>query len=284
MYQVLLHCPRLLREESKFTCYCACAFTRACAIVHLQFCASCVQMASGSKLSGSLPPTSDGIIRHVRKIRLHQRAHYAFTKWYILDSCLQGQRAQNMFGSSKAVRCNLCIVQLCTNGNPAPKYQRPHPQAIASRHIWAHCEYSPHTLCVSKGGSDSLSHLLWSPDVRDLEYGFVPPRPACRIWGSVMHRYQQWQYDTIETMIWFLSTQPCEQHSEHSIRCGRVQRHFHLQTKALWGWRLFPNIVFCLPQSQDTKTLPVSLCKYKLSEDALYYDRVWSDAMLMPCR
>ena len=124
----------------------------------------------------SLPPTSDGIIRHVRKIRLHQRAHYAVTKWYILDSCLQGQRAQNMFGSSKAVRCNLCIVQLCTNGNPAPKYQRPHPQAIASRHIWAHCEYSPHTLCVSKGGSDSLSHLLWSPDVRDLEYGFVPPR------------------------------------------------------------------------------------------------------------
>ena len=149
----------------------------------------------------SHPPTSDGIIRHVRKIRLHQRAHYAVTKWYILDSCLQGQRAQNMFGSSKAVRCNLCIVQLCTNGNPAPKYQRPHPQAIASRHIWAHCEYSPHTLCVSKGGSDSLSHLLWSPDVRDLEYGFVPARPACRIWGSVMHRYQQWQNDTIETMI-----------------------------------------------------------------------------------
>ena len=211
MYQVLLHCPRLLREESKFTCYC---YVLSHAHVHLQFCASCVQMAIGSKLSGSLPPTSDGIIRHVRKIRLHQRAHCAVT---ILDSCLQGQRAQNMFGSSKAVRCNLCIVQLCTNGNPAPKYQRPHPQAIASRHIWAHCEYSPHTLCVSKGGSDSLSHLLWSPDVRDLEYGFVPPRPACRIWGSVMHRYQQWQYDTIETMISFLSTKPCEQHSEHSI-------------------------------------------------------------------
>ena len=287
MYQV--HCtPQMYCASVSWKCivqvYCRnvlrkCILQMFCASVVCFCICSLSYLCPDGKWASAPSSTSDGIIRHVRKIRLHQRAHYAVTKWYILDSCLQGQRAQNMFGSSKAVRCNLCIVQLCTNGNPAPKYQRPHPQAIASRHIWAHCEYSPHTLCVSKGGSDSLSHLLWSPDVRDLEYGFVPPRPACRIWGSVMHRYQQWQYDTIETMISFLSTKPCEQ---HSIRYGRVQRHFHLQTKALWGGqRLFPNIVFCLPQSQDTKTL--SPCKYNLSEDALYYDRVWS-AMLMPCR
>ena len=135
--------------------------------------------------------------------------------------------------------------------------------------------FSSHIVCLKRWLRLTVTPLM-VPWCKRPRVWFCPSKAACRIWGSVMRRYQQWQYDTIETIMWFLSTKPCEQHSEHSIRCGRVQRHFHLQTKALWGGqRLFPNIVFCLPQSQDTKTLK--------TEDALYYDRVWS-AMLMPCR
>ena len=84
--------------------------------------------------------TSDGIIRHVRKIRLCCRAQGYYQTTSQLPELLDGQNgAQDMFGSTRAV----CIV--CTYCNWAPtKCPGAHPQPIVD------CKYAPHTLLTSK--------------------------------------------------------------------------------------------------------------------------------------